>query len=429
MSSGCADSGSPSTNPSDADGSAHDAITPDMSIGSVTADATSVTDDANQAENQPPSDGGAKSDWFDLSYSRRRRLSFDARLASIDGGALTDVPVALVVPPDTIDGASVRSDGGDLRFVDATGRALNHDVEAWDPHGTSVVWVVVPTVPLSPAVPIFLYYGSPLAAPVAGDRENAWKAPYAAVWHFAGNAEDATKNHHHGTVIQASFAAGKLGQAAKFDAPSRNHIGLASGAAITDSAEAVTESAWVKTAAIDPSTWGVVLGIGTSAATGDLSRTSLMIWGKTATYPYGGQIMHDAIYGEINPDEAAGAWAFAYSPGEAVPAAAWHYVTVVFDVKGKSTSVYNDGVLVGGPLLTPGQGGAAGPGAWKAAAFAGTPSGRVQIGAEEDVTHGFFDGLIDELRVEIVARPASWISAQTVAASGSAITLGAEERP
>ena len=49
------------------------------------------------------------------------------------------------------------------------------------------------------------------------------------------------------------------------------------------------------------------------------------------------------------------------------------------------------------------------------------------IGAQEDLSHGFYDGLIDELWVETVARSGQWIAAQAIAITGDAITLGPEE--
>jgi hypothetical protein len=389
---------------------------PDASSGG-----TLVTDAGAMPEVGPPVN------WYDASFTRRRRVIIDARLASIEGGALTDFPAALLVPAGTLDAASVRADGGDIRFVDATGRVLARDLETWDPKADSVVWVSLPSVPAPMA--IYMYYGSPNTAAMAIDREAVWKAPFAAVWHFAGKADDATANHYDGSTTQAAFAAGKLGQAAQFSAAKKDHIGFAAGTSLVRGVDAVTESAWVKTASIDPATWGVVLSVGTAATTGDLSRTSMMIWGKTAKYPFGGQPLYEALYGEINPDEAAGNWEFAYSPVNALPAGEWHYITVVYDAKGKATTLYIDGARVGGPLVTPGQGGgAAAVGTWKATAFSTTAPGRMQIGAEDDVSHGYYDGLIDELRVESTARSAQWIAAQAIAVSGEALKLGAEEQ-
>jgi hypothetical protein len=99
----------------------------------------------------------------------------------------------------------------------------------------------------------------------------------------------------------------------------------------------------------------------------------------------------------------------------------------VFDAKGKAVTIYMDGVQVGGPLVIPGGGGASGPGTWNSSTFSTTAPGQVEIGAEEDLSHGFYDGLIDELRIESVARSPQWVLAQAIAVSGNALQLGAEE--
>ena len=373
------------------------------------------------------SDAAPPAGWWDPMFSRRRRLIIDARLAS-PAAALSDVPVALRIPANTIDQASAGAGGGGLRFVDAAGKVLAVDVDTWDAQGESIVWLKLPALPITGAAPIYMYWGSSGAASPAGDRQAVWAAPYAAVWHFAGKADDATANHFDGATIQASFDAGKVGQAAKFSGAARDHIGLQRGIGIISGAEAVTESAWVKTGTISTNSFGAILALGTADKTGDLGRTQLYIWGSTASYPFGGQPLRNALYGEINPDEIPGGWDFVASPVDAIKPGEWHYVTVVFDAKGKSTSAYVDGAMVGGPLETPGHGGgAARPGAWKRTAFPTTPADRVVIGALEDLSHGYFDGLIDELRVETVARPAPWIAAQAIAVTGDAITLGPEE--
>ncbi|HEX3697033.1 MAG TPA: hypothetical protein VH374_16770 [Polyangia bacterium] len=55
------------------------------------------------------------------------------------------------------------------------------------------------------------------------------------------------------------------------------------------------------------------------------------------------------------------------------------------------------------------------------------PTDRVVVGALEDLSHGYYDGLIDELPVEAVARSASRIAPQAIAVTGDAITMGPEE--
>jgi hypothetical protein len=443
---GCSSSGEPGSPSISAEAGGGGATNGGSSSGSgAIVDANAAADGPAQSA---PNDGGqgdatqngghdaaqnggydaAPGAWYDTSFTRRRRVTIDPGLSSIEGGALTDFPVGLVIPAGTIDAAAVRADGGDVRFVDAAGHVLARDLEAWDPNGVSVVWVDLPSVPV-PSTPIYMYYGSPGATANPTDREAVWKAPYAAVWHFSGKADDATSNHYDGTG-NATFATGKLGQAAQFSAAQRSHIAIGAGTSLARGTQAATLSGWVKTANIDPSGWGVVLGIGIKAPGGDTSRAVIDIWGKNSVYTRGAQPppLYDAIYAEINPDEVGGGWEFAHSPINTVPAGVWHYVTAVFDAKGKAVTVYMDGVQVGGPLVIPGGGGTSGPGTWNSSTFSTTAPGQVQIGAEEDLSHGFYDGLIDELRIESVARSPQWVAAQAIAASGNALTLGAEER-
>jgi hypothetical protein len=375
-----------------------------------------------------PVDGASRAGWWNPMFSRRRRLTLDTRLTSSVGASLSEFPVALRIPANTVDAAAAGVAGADVRFVDAAGNVLASDIEAWDSQGASIVWLRLPTLPVAATAPVYMYYGAGSTPPAAGERQAVWPAPYAAVWHFAGNADDATSSHFDGATIQATFDVGKLGLAAKFNGAAHDHIGLARGIGLISGAAAVTESAWVKTGAIDKSGWGAVLGIGTADKTGDTGRTQLYIWGSASTYPFGGQPLGNALYGEVNPMDVAGGWDFVSSPVNAIGPGTWHYITVVFDVKGKSTSVYVDGALVGGPLETSGHGGGAPrPGTWTATAFPTTPSDRVVIGAQEDLSHGYYDGLIDELRVETVARSAQWIAAQAIAVTGDAVTLGPEE--
>ncbi len=401
--------------------------------GGVASDTEAGSTDGRDDSAPPRPDAGtidgprdsSTTGWWSPTFSRRRRLNIDTRLAS-SADKLADFPIALSIAPGTLDRALVSADGSDVRFVDGAGNVLARDIEAWDPQGVSIVWLKLSNLPV--AAPLYMYYGATAAPPPAGDRQAVWGAPYAAVWHFGGKADDATPNHFDGAVTKATFDVGRVGQAAKFDAAAKSHIGLAHQLRIISGAEAVTESAWIKTAAIAPTGWGVVLGIGTSATSGDLGRTQLYIWGSASTYPFGGQPLHNALYGEINPGEVPGGWEFAATPIETIRPSEWHYVAVVFDAKGKSTSIYSDGTLVGGPLVIPGQGGGApAVGRWSQATFPTTPTDRVEIGAIEDLSHGFYDGLIDELRVETVARPPEWLKAQAIAVTGEAITLGPEE--
>ena len=74
----------------------------------------------------------------------------------------------------------------DIRFADANGTLLAHDIERWDSTGTSLIWVSVPA--LSGTTTAFTMYWNPKAGetvPAARAPQRVWTlANYAAVWHF-----------------------------------------------------------------------------------------------------------------------------------------------------------------------------------------------------------------------------------------------------
>lgn len=83
--------------------------------------------------------------------------------------------------------------GGELRFADAEGRSLPHEVERWNTNGTSLVWVRIPALARGTAFTMH-YGGHPVGAM---DPALTWSAGYAGVWHMAedgGTVADSTRN-------------------------------------------------------------------------------------------------------------------------------------------------------------------------------------------------------------------------------------------
>ena len=94
------------------------------------------------------------------------------------------VLVRLSTAIDGFDYAKITA--SDIRFADANGTLLAHDIERWDANGTSLVWVSVPS--LSGTATAFTMYWNPKAGatvPAARAPQRVWTlAGYAAVWHF-----------------------------------------------------------------------------------------------------------------------------------------------------------------------------------------------------------------------------------------------------
>jgi hypothetical protein len=336
-------------------------------------------------------------DWWDPRWTRRRPL----RLDPVASG-LVDFPTPVRLEATDIDPGDTAPGGADLRFVDGDGAVLPHEIEDWNPMGTSLVWVRVRKVEPGTANVLWMYYGNPTAASPAANEE-VWPAPYAAVWHFAGGARDATAHHFDGVDVSVRFALGRIGRAAAFDSAMQEHITLARNTGLVTGAQGVTVSAWVKHSGPVNDGQDIVLGIGTAMTDGHLSRVSVAISPELG------------FIGEANPDE--GAWDVTTSAANTSANGEWHYLGVVFDLPGKTISLYKDGALLGRPFK----------GRWAAAAYKSTSANRVTIGCEEDGSKSFFNGMIDELRVETTARPASWMAAQARAVAGTLVIVGSEE--
>ena len=94
------------------------------------------------------------------------------------------VLVRLSTAIDGFDYAKITA--SDIRFADANGTLLAHDIERWDATGTSLIWVSVPS--LSSTTTTFTMYWNPkpgATVPAARAPQRVWTlANYAAVWHF-----------------------------------------------------------------------------------------------------------------------------------------------------------------------------------------------------------------------------------------------------
>lgn len=112
--------------------------------------------------------------------------------ATLGEKSAANVPV-LARLSEAIDGfrySDLAADGSDLVFgvVDETGFTVYpHEIETWDPTGTSLVWVKVPT--LAAGTSFDLYYGNGVKTGVKST--DAW-SDYTGVWHFDALDENAS---------------------------------------------------------------------------------------------------------------------------------------------------------------------------------------------------------------------------------------------
>ena len=151
--------------------------------------------------------------------------SFNVGFAGYKGGeTLTDFP-ALVRLSSAIDGFSYSDfafpeNGGDLRFFDAKGDLLSHEIDTWNTNGESTVWVKVPS--LSAMTVIKVAYGC--AEPPANDPKDVWSNGFIGVWHMGEAALPMKDSVAGGTSLTENLTgatlpgqAGLAGTAVAFD--------------------------------------------------------------------------------------------------------------------------------------------------------------------------------------------------------------------
>ena len=134
-------------------------------------------------------------------------------LAKIGATGWTDFPV-LVRLPATVSSQLQSADGTDLYVEDENETPLAFEVESFDPAGTTLVWVKVPS--LSSATELTVFFGG--SANTENDPTAVW-TDYAGVWHMSeasGAVADATGNNlaaspANSTAVSVAHADGKIG--------------------------------------------------------------------------------------------------------------------------------------------------------------------------------------------------------------------------
>ncbi|MCL1888301.1 MAG: DUF2341 domain-containing protein, partial [Kiritimatiellaeota bacterium] len=91
---------------------------------------------------------------------------------------LANFPALVRLNPNAT--TNMLENGADLRFTDAAGNVLAHEIDTWDTNGLSTVWVNIAS--FEPRAPIFAYWGNPLA--IAPENSADVWGEYAGVWHL-----------------------------------------------------------------------------------------------------------------------------------------------------------------------------------------------------------------------------------------------------
>ncbi len=108
---------------------------------------------AYRFRNDDGGEGVPDSEWFDLDWSKRKRVT----ITNADATSYTNAAVKLTVAFDS----DMQSDFDDLRFTRSDGTTqINHFIESYTASTEAVVWVEVPTLATSTDTLTYMYYGN-----------------------------------------------------------------------------------------------------------------------------------------------------------------------------------------------------------------------------------------------------------------------------
>jgi hypothetical protein len=308
-------------------------------------------------------------------YADRVKISFPG----YTGQPLTNFPALITLNPATIPGMSYSQftgNGTDLRFTDATGTAmLPYEIDEWNDNGLSTIWVEIPVLN---GTNIWAYWGNPADTDVSPASTNVWlNANYQIVYHLKESAlpfADSTGQYPATNGVIPTPTNGVVGHGANFngaDYLTPGHVTLSNQFTayawtyISPSAPANEQSIWVNQ-------------VGGYGANG-------FSW-FVNSYQTSDQEQHfDCGNGSgTGADKIIGSEA----PGQ------WHLMVSTWDQPNTAVTSYIDGTLVGS-ATAPAFG-----------VFALT--NQLNLGSFLNPVL-FFDGVMDEARIQGGVASTNWI--------------------
>ncbi len=359
---------------------------------SAVADTYTASEEAVLASN---------TEWFDGNWQFRKTISFDNTLRPEN---LIDFPVLVALDSSRIDYGDTRDEGQDLRFFDADGTPLAHEIESWYEGGTSYVWVKVPRIDASSATDsIWMYYGN-ASAPDGQNPAAVW-SDYRGVYHLnedpgaAGTVTDSAGNFdaNNGGTADSD---GKIGNAQQFNGTS-DHIDLGQNRDWINSATSSSLSIWMKADSTSGSDY--MLGVSVNGAS-DTSSSRIAINRSGEDIELIARSMDDGS--DV---------VYATTSSNPLTAGAWHLVTGTVDYASDTNNIkiYVDGALE-----------ATFSHDFTNNAVPATNSTNAAIGSNEDLGTPYFEGALDEARIAAKLRSAEWVSAQYASMTDKFATFG-----
>ena len=302
--------------------------------------------------------------------------------------------------PDGFDYAECAADGSDLRFADANGDLIPHEIDTWNTSGESLVWVSVPSIS-GTATTFTMYYGTDdVSALPAVTESDVWTgANFNAVWHFSGSSKESanglTPSSSDSSSTPPGYTATTFGVGTCFKA-SNSTLGY------------LVSDAWTTLGTggtLTLSTWSKFDG---SSANYNRMLSCMSDWAKPAGWELTIQnaSVDQITVGSSNKSQ------FQYTASGVGPGSGNVYLTVVYNAGG-NTQLYTNGVLATAQSLNQ----------------VVKPTEKLYIGSLNK-SGNRWNGSLDEIRIHRDAESADWVKAcYDTMASDSFLTLGAVAAP
>ncbi len=291
-------------------------------------------------------------------------------------------PLLLRLDSSNFDFSSASPRGTSIRFTSETNSALPFEIERWDTiNNKADIWVRLDTI-YPDRDPVFLLTTSPeVPRPEAPVFSGTYG--FAGVWHGDSSLHDASDNSYHAINKGLDFTEGAIGWGMNLDGIN-DYATIGRNTKILSSVSSVTLSGWVYQKNYNQPGYQAIIAVSIESSNStDISRASISL-------KNGGQAGIFARVEQSSPNIA--------HSDSIVSLDSWHHIVGVIDYARDSLKLYVDGhnvakngadfSLESTPVL---------------------PSWMATIGAQDNGTYEYFDGLLDEIRIERVVRSPEWI--------------------
>lgn len=314
-------------------------------------------------------------------------------------GTHTDFPFLVSITSNDLrttshGGYMQNSNGYDIVFTSEDGATVYpHEMESYSATtGALLAWVKLPSLSTSSATTFKLYYGN-AAISTNQSSSGTWTSAYKAIYHFDNSLGDATANGNNATNhSSANTNNGKIGKGRSFNG-SNQYITASNSSSLNVTGNTLTISAWAKVSNVLQDAPFAVKGI-------HVNQEQYMLGVDTES-------QRDDTY---NMRTTTNTGHYRYNVGEP-NFTQWDYVSMVYDGSlgaNPRMKMYVNGVLVSSQ---------------NASGNISSNSGDLYIGKRPVNDNRYYNGSLDEIRIQDIARSADWLKTEYYNQNNPASTI------